>query len=423
MFWIPQIGEAFLMDDCDGLMRATRVSSAHSQRECLHLYLMDTGETFVYPPQQRLPQCYVMAYELSAIPGRAVRCELSNPEDTQLASLLYQEVQIQILDQSYDTFLVKILPEVLTADTDIESSYRSLDDLEENPAMPQFLMDREEEEILDVEINTSDAEVAVHGFKPSNSEDRLCKFYDPKIRGCFKGGRCKLRHEIKVEDNFVDTHKIFFENSHNRLLIPRVHAKVKVEITHFLDINRFYCLYAHDPRKEEHTKSFIKEMNSNENVQMYQQLRFPPCEKQLVILNYENAFCRARIENVLDIDAETYTVLLVDFGVIIELKSFKFIYEWSTFFDYVPFKAQEMVIVNIKPISEKQTKKGIEYLKEQISGSENPLAAYIFDNIVDVECQLLLEDEDVGDILVHEGFAAAKRIFPPAKPTDLFLPG
>lgn len=40
---------------------------------------------------------------------------------------------------------------------------------------------------------TQNAMVAVMGYNPQDDR-RICKFFDPKTGGCFKGAACRLQH-------------------------------------------------------------------------------------------------------------------------------------------------------------------------------------------------------------------------------------
>lgn len=42
-------------------------------------------------------------------------------------------------------------------------------------------------------LNTSNAVKAVMGYVPQD-EKRICKFYDPRTKACFKGARCRFEH-------------------------------------------------------------------------------------------------------------------------------------------------------------------------------------------------------------------------------------
>jgi Tudor domain len=438
MFWIPAVNEKFLIQTEDGLMRSMRVPTDKTQKDFITFYLVDTGEICIYR-LKKYPELYLMKESAKNVPGVALKCVEADQNDysesssdnskrLQVELLVHKKVAVEVIDVLKDKLIVKIF----SYDDSLMTSQLSEDSGTNQPNQSHptngYFMTKEEEEQLKVDLNTSDAEIAVHGFKPSNEEDRLCKFYDPEIKGCFKRGRCRLRHELKVEDDFVDTMQIFFENISKCLPNPELHSIVNIKITHFQDVNKFYCLYSATDVKSSSNdgsvESIVQAMNEKEIASYYKPITSAPDHRQLVIVKINGTFYRGRVEEILDSHAEIFTVLLVDFGNVVKLWSFKSnLYEWYTFFDYFPFQTITMTIANIQPISKSLSAKGIDYLEQVLNDSKGELNAFIFDNLTDIECQLLLDDMDLGDELIDRGLASKKVIFPPSTNNNLFQAG
>lgn len=438
MFWIPAVGEKCLIQNLNGVRRAVRVLTVENPKDYITFYLLDTGENSIYPIKY-YPVLYEMSKSIAEIPGLAIKCSeeenssvsssedfSDNSERRNLEALVDIKVTIEVIDVLQDKLIVKLFPyedsPSKTHQLSTENICLNLDPpCQEQPLDTNF-MTEQEKELLNVDLNTSDAEVAVYGFKPSNEEARLCKFYDPKIGGCFKGGRCKFRHQLRVEEDLLDTQTIWFDNIPKRIPIPELHSTVKIDVTHFLDVNRFYCVYK-NPSEDRKVEDLLRTMNKKELVACYKQITLPPSEKQLVIVKVRGKFYRGRVEDVEDSNVEIFTVLLVDFGNVVELNKFNHMYEWVTCFDDVPFRTVEMIIANIKPISKELSYEGVEYLDKTLTDSKDQLHAVVFNNLVDIECRLALGDLDLGEELVDRGLAATKKVFSPETAKDLCFPG
>lgn len=56
------------------------------------------------------------------------------------------------------------------------------------------------DELYEEPLGTSNALKAVMGYAPKDDR-RICKHYDPKTKGCFKGNNCKLEHVAPIKGN------------------------------------------------------------------------------------------------------------------------------------------------------------------------------------------------------------------------------
>lgn len=65
------------------------------------------------------------------------------------------------------------------------------------PTASVQLTEEERKELFADTGCTQNAMIAVMGYNPQDDK-RICKFYDPKTGGCFKGGKCRLEHVAKL---------------------------------------------------------------------------------------------------------------------------------------------------------------------------------------------------------------------------------
>lgn len=102
--------------------------------------------------------------------------------DTQLKSpsLLKQNVNIQQPSSSKNYNITK------------------LDNVQANKYSHNELTPEQMKILYEEPLNTENAMVAVMGYNPTDDK-RICKFYDPKTKGCFKGANCRLEHVQKLE--------------------------------------------------------------------------------------------------------------------------------------------------------------------------------------------------------------------------------
>lgn len=60
------------------------------------------------------------------------------------------------------------------------------------------------DELYEEPLGTENALKAVMGYVPKDDR-RICRHYDPKLKGCFKGHNCKLEHVLPIKGAFAST--------------------------------------------------------------------------------------------------------------------------------------------------------------------------------------------------------------------------
>jgi krimper len=429
-----QVAEQFLLKLEDGMMmRCVRVpldnNSNLDPTVFMQIRLIDTGESFVQEILE-IPDnsVFELPEALGKIPGRAVECKLQRLEVDHsfdsafefIADKLYEKVTLEVVGVAEDNVLLVNVSQFVSESISQENATAS-------PQPPQrftkeILTEREREILEEEPLNTGNPQVAIQGFV-TRDDHRLCKFYDPKIGGCFKGGRCRQRHVLEITDGSCrDTQKISFRGIPKILHLPPLHSSVRIEITHFYSVNKFVCCY----RKLKPTKEHVdleQLMNSEEQVKDFIPIKFTPAINQLVVFKSPNEkFYRARVEKISGENVEA-ELLLVDMG-IVETAAQKQIFEWRVEFNFVPFQAVEMEIANIEPLSDNANEaEGIEVIKQHMQANKNTLKARVFDNIPGIKVKLFSKDEeDIGQELVDRKLALERVVAPPLT-NQLVIPG
>lgn len=452
MWWFPTIYEKFFLDTDDGFLRATRLplgsDAGLDSAEFMQVYFLDTGESFIIqkPYDEFHQNTFEMPEELKQVPALAVKCRLSEilvEDETSSDSLflfdnLYRRLTFEVVAVGYDCLTVNVLPyddsqsdEEDEMKSEVSSSVDKSDEIviqftpAEVGAVTKKLMTPAELEIWDEEpLNTDNAQIAVQGFQ-THDDDRRCKFYDPAIGGCFKGGRCKQLHLSEITDGTCrDRKELFYCNILEQLPLPALLMNVKIEITSFTSVNKFWCRYIKlKPTRDGYSlETLINHMNQPDEVKTFTQLKEIPSVQQLVLVKSDGQFHRGCVESLPD-DKMNVPVWLVDFGVV-EVTSSKNLYHWCTKFNYLAFQSLQMEIANIQPFEHdlEGCEAAMERMKEIIDDSKNCLKALIFDNVPTIRCTLFnLKGEDIGEELVSEGFLAARKIAPAS--TSKFIPG
>ena len=271
-FWsIPSLFEKFLLCNDEGLaMRAIRVPLVEQQHklnpmEYMNIYFMDTGESFCFPIAE-LPfdKMFELSEEAKYERGMAIKCRVLDIdiEESDMgisefitASIAKKLFTFEIIARNEDMLEVVILPydehatnEEFDSDMDVEEEEEEVekesDEEDDNinvilyaPAtetkgVSMANMTEAEKEIWNEEpLNINNPQIAIQGFETKDDE-AVCKFYDPALGGCFKGGRCKLSHVTPLPDGICrDTKEIYYDNIERTLPLPRMHSTVKIEIT------------------------------------------------------------------------------------------------------------------------------------------------------------------------------------------------
>lgn len=373
MFWQPEISEKFLINLDNDLFRAMRTPLSDQKIDknaYMQIRLQDTGETFLMSTKEFDDGFYIMPEEIISIPALAFKCicdrvfDINNVHEVStLKNNVYQQCTIEVVqvtpeiivnmwpfDQSSSNDLIE-----QDDDTDSECSLRdastkneSANESKLNTSISQginrkTLTEKQLAELFEEPLNTESALVAVQGFETKDDEN-ICRFYDAKTGGCFKGARCKQIHSPQLKDGFEvrDKEEVFLEGYTETSLL-KIHEYFDIKILQFITWKRFICRLIDGV---EETLKINDLLNDAIEISHYDKVLHMPCVFQLVIVKIKERFFRARVENESD-KQDVYSVFLVDEGTF-ELVNFNAIFNWSPRFQYIPFQALEMEIAGVQ---------------------------------------------------------------------------
>ena len=343
MFWYPSCYEKFLINMEEEYFRAKRVPlTDHTQKdtECMQTYLIDTGETFLVPMSglEAMDVFLVIPDQFNDIPALAKKCKwvesgIDDDPDSKLGflneHLLKNILTFEAMKIKGETVLTKIYP-CEDENSDDENASDIAEDLEatlkfevENCGNDMFTAD-EINELYEEPLDTENALIAVQGFA-TKEDERLCRFYDPKTGGCFKGSLCKLQHLPLSTDSYEcrDRQEVFVHKENYDLIVPKKHYDIK--ITFMIAVNRFIFRF-NDPDYQAKLGDIQAKINDKEEVKAYKKISLIPEISQLVLVKINEEFKRGKVMDI--INEDSYIVWCLDEGCLKSVKM-NFLYDWN----------------------------------------------------------------------------------------------
>ncbi|XP_055618874.1 tudor domain-containing protein 6 isoform X4 [Toxorhynchites rutilus septentrionalis] len=329
------------------IFRAVR-SSAAAFCGIPFLRLLDTGEVLAYEetmPLFELPEYY------QKLPPFAVRCNLVCVSDEPsckdfskyLGKNMYEIKQFKVCSRKKSTLNVSLARVPRTKLKGIVEPFRP--DATPEYKISEKSLTQEQLDILYEEVNgTTNAMKAMMGFVPKDDQT-ICPFYDPKIEGCFKGSRCRLRHEAKDPDGWTKDRTFHKLKIRAQLVEPQVGQVLEMVPTAIVSVEEFYGqLYS-----ERNIKDLV-EMQSRLNdptvVAKLRPMDHTPYAREYVLAPFwqDGRWYRAEVTEY--IDDEMIRVFYLDYGnkAKVRIDDLRL---WDDSFDYVPFQAIHCRIANV----------------------------------------------------------------------------
>jgi hypothetical protein len=198
----------------------------------------------------------------------------------------------------------------------------------------------------------------------------VCKFYEPTTGGCFKGGRCKLKHLPEHRDGYEKRDKV---NILYNIPTKVIHngfqnSRQLVKIVSFVTLSKFYCRYQSSDEADNDFLKLVQQMNSAEEMELYEKYEANQMlvENQPIIVNVNGVFYRAIITELEDMEGY-YEVFLVDKG---EFHHIKTIYKSNMRYQKHDYMAIEMEMIGIEA---ENAEEGIELIMKIQAMSNNSL--------------------------------------------------
>ncbi|XP_052898509.1 tudor domain-containing protein 7B isoform X2 [Anopheles moucheti] len=350
----------------------------------LAIYLLDLGE--ILPYEHHVPKAVLPAV-LSSVPAYAMKCSIV-PKTASFPFKLYDTVSCTVVR--------------------VENDMLILEHNEENEERQEYAITREtftEEELeqLDnISQSTTNAMKAVLGYVPKDDE-RLCKHYDPKTKGCFKGSNCRLRHEPKDPNGWTLDKDTVSVSVPAQMEMPLPNTYVTLHTTCIIDVDTFYAHVIGDISDYSNYEQLMSEMNDPAVVANYKPLKLMPALGELVIAKYEDLWYRATVCDAFD---RAVSVFYVDYGNTAMVGSNE-VRRWEDRFKYIPFQAVCCRISNIQRIKPCHLE-AIQRLHCCILDKQ--LRAMIIDNKHPWEVILYDKDNvDIGELLIKASLALPRK--------------
>ncbi|XP_030382396.1 uncharacterized protein LOC115629928 [Scaptodrosophila lebanonensis] len=316
----PDFGEMFAMYDSQENIIPRAVITAYIGN-CYDGYLVDYGEHIRFDGKEII---FALPESTQMVPPQAVRCYVKNKDVGDLRPYVYKEVQIRVLANNGLDVVAEFLGGTEEIQNNETKETKNLDskNTEVAETIPKEIVDiKEDQEIEqqpsmkltdeqwailnDIPEGTSDAVKAVMGFNPKDDE-RLCRHYDPKIQGCFKGSKCRLVHEPVAP----------YGATKDVELIPPLPAEadlpiddskpVRMLVTYVNSATHFYAQLVDGSPPLVWSKKEVREVNA--------QFKRSPGLLDLVLALYQDGnYYRAQIVEVLDATSE-FKIFYVDYG-------------------------------------------------------------------------------------------------------------
>ncbi|XP_052898502.1 uncharacterized protein LOC128305200 isoform X1 [Anopheles moucheti] len=262
--------------------------------------------------------------------------------------------------------------------------------------------EEELEQLDNISQSTTNAMKAVLGYVPKDDE-RLCKHYDPKTKGCFKGSNCRLRHEPKDPNGWTLDKDTVSVSVPAQMEMPLPNTYVTLHTTCIIDVDTFYAHVIGDISDYSNYEQLMSEMNDPAVVANYKPLKLMPALGELVIAKYEDLWYRATVCDAFD---RAVSVFYVDYGNTAMVGSNE-VRRWEDRFKYIPFQAVCCRISNIQRIKPCHLE-AIQRLHCCILDKQ--LRAMIIDNKHPWEVILYDKDNvDIGELLIKASLALPRK--------------
>ncbi|XP_064549009.1 uncharacterized protein krimp isoform X2 [Drosophila montana] len=389
---LPDFGEIFAVYDAQEQIIPRVVINAYTEGGGYDAYLLDYGEHIHLDDEEVI---FSLPNEVKVLPAEAVRCFVRNREVGSMRQFTYKIVRVRVLENSSNDLVVELMedghPEEETQSSNHFPSLENIQkinldlDLEEQAkpkeanvvkethsakteqelAEPTLKLCPADLEMLEnIECGTSDALKAVLGFKPTDDQ-RICRHYDPKIKGCFKGTNCRLLHQPFAPHGATkDTELV--EALPESIYVSQAHrdlgSVVRVLVTFIKSPTQVYVQFVDDVPPLVWSKKEVPES----------QCKFkqsPHVLDMVMALYTDDCYYRAQIIEEID---GAFKIFYVDYGNT-EFVTIKSLAPCSDAISLKPYRANNCFIEGVKRsslASQQQNAECVEFLKSKILNSE-----------------------------------------------------
>ncbi|XP_033154552.1 uncharacterized protein LOC117137287 [Drosophila mauritiana] len=177
---LPDYGDIFAVyDSTDNIILRITINSSNAGGG-YDAYLIDFGNHIHLVGNETI---YKLPNDIKQWPALAIRCDLINCDIDNMHRFVNTFIKIRVHENNDNTLVAEMVMDRLCRPTKTTTTKYRAGITEEDIAM-----------LNEIDESTSDPLKAVLGFRPKD-EQRICRHYDPKLNGCFKGNNCRLAHE------------------------------------------------------------------------------------------------------------------------------------------------------------------------------------------------------------------------------------
>ncbi|XP_030554145.1 uncharacterized protein LOC115757851 [Drosophila novamexicana] len=389
---LPDFGEIFAVYDAQEQIIPRVVINAHTEGGGYDAYLLDYGEHIHLDDEEVI---FALPNEVKMLPAEAVRCFVRNREVGSMRRFTYKNVRVRVLENSGNDLVVDLMedghPEEKTQSSNRFASLENTRkinlgiDLEEQAkpketnivketqsakteqqlAEPTLKLCPADLEMLEnIECGTSDALKAVLGFKPTDDQ-RICRHYDPKIKGCFKGTNCRLLHQPFAPHGATKDTELVEALPDSIYVSPAprdLGSVVRVLVTYIKSPTQVYVQFVDDLPPLVWSKKEVPESQCKFK-------RSPHVLDLVMALYTDDCYYRAQIIDEID---GVFKIFYVDYGNT-EFVTIKSLAPCSDAISLKPYRANNCLIEGVKRsslASQQQNAECVEFLKSIILNSE-----------------------------------------------------
>ncbi|XP_049533009.1 uncharacterized protein LOC125949733 [Anopheles darlingi] len=376
---------------------ASSVGINDGTNERFAIYLIDTGETFPYDDNLKIARVPAPFHD---IPAAAIKCVLDAGPDDSESLEKYKRQSFRIVRvESNDVLRVRFVDKKVTTQ-------------ERNP-----LQNPTEEELdiwYSIPESTTNATKAILGYVPQD-DVKICKYYNPQTKQCFKGSNCRQRH-VEMDENgwTLDRDEVPLE-VRAQMELPALSNLVKLMPTFVVDVDQFYAHVIPDSGETSVIAKLHHDINSLNTVGQYKVFRRMPSLGEMVLAMFEQAWYRAKVVDIFD---DTVTVFYVDYGntATVDLSDLRV---WENSFSYVPAQAVICQIANACSVKPGHVE-AIQQLQQVLV--DKVIDALIIDNKTPWQVRIFDEEGfDIGEGLILTHLALPRS--PSKSKEDTPMPG
>ncbi|XP_002136619.3 uncharacterized protein krimp [Drosophila pseudoobscura] len=357
---LPNFGEIFVLyERSDGVFPRIIIND-YADGGGYDAYLIDFGEHIQLNGKETI---YALPDDIRLLPAEAIRCFFREYNVSRITDLRFKKLTLRVLEKKGDDLIVELV------DENANKSRRK------NSLPKAAAADSIQDQSVPVACQTtnpngaqlSEADMAIKAvldFRPKDKQ-RICRHYDPKIKGCFKGSYCRLEHEPFAPDGATKDLEVLDalpQTVFDTLLLRELGNTVKMLITYVSTITIVYAQLVDGSPPLVWTKDDVLRAGN--------QFERKPHMFEIVLAHFnDGCYYRAQI---IEESANDYKIFYVDYGNT-EFVPLSALVPCEDADRMRPFRAVSCYIEGVvqkSSLSQKKAVECIEYLKSKILNVE-----------------------------------------------------